>query len=506
MGDSACLMHGFSYASAIPNQSKQGNPMRVLGESVSFGRFMSETEPLSWDKWSSFSHKKYVEEAARYAQPGSVAQKKAFFEAHYKKIAAQKAAAAAAALLEQENAARAEAEGAILNLEVDVDAKNSSVDIISGNEEGSEKRVSVTLSENLENQDITSWSEGNGTPQMERPLLKESCVGSEDISSAMSKKKSGFSSLKSSIRRKTWKVPSTPVKPVTPQLKKENNVSQSAKKCSVGSMDKKRPSPKSLRGLISLTPIKEPDKEPVSAAKKAASSGIPPSFSRTPKDCRTPLRTPIVAAANGLAKYSASTPRSENRRMKTKTPTDDPSDPGSKTAGPKWHILSTVYTKSLTACRNKLQSPASSTPFMLRTEERAVKRKQKLEEKFNTNEEQKEQLQKTIKEKAGNEIKKLSYSFCFKARPLPDFYKERETSINQMKKTPVTRPQTAVLGRSNSKKQHDTGTVSMPSPPPPPKSSTKNPSKKNAANPSRFLTTSLPQRITHENRSPNIQH
>lgn len=34
------------------------------------------------------------------------------------------------------------------------------------------------------------------------------------------------------------------------------------------------------------------------------------------------------------------------------------------------------YTKSLTACRNKLQSPASSTPFMLRTEERAAKRKQ----------------------------------------------------------------------------------------------------------------------------------
>lgn len=125
-------------------------------------------------------------------------------------------------------------------------------------------------------------------------LMQESCVGSEEISSATSKKKSGLSSLKSSIRRKTWKVPSTPIKPVTPHFKKDNNVSQSTKKSSVESMDKKRPSPKSLRGLINLIPIKEPDKVPVSVAKKAASSGLTPSFSRTPKDCRTPLRTPIV--------------------------------------------------------------------------------------------------------------------------------------------------------------------------------------------------------------------
>lgn len=56
------------------------------------------SESLSWEKWSSFSHNRYVEEAERFSRPGSVAQKKAFFEAHYKKLAAQKAAA----LLEQQ--------------------------------------------------------------------------------------------------------------------------------------------------------------------------------------------------------------------------------------------------------------------------------------------------------------------------------------------------------------------------------------------------------------------
>lgn len=114
MEESACLMHAFSYVSGICHEAKEGNPMHSLGESISFGRFMSES--LSWEKWSSFSNNRYVEEAERYARPGSVAQKKAFFEAHYKRIAAKKAAA----LLEQANAAEnnapeAEYEGCVDN-------------------------------------------------------------------------------------------------------------------------------------------------------------------------------------------------------------------------------------------------------------------------------------------------------------------------------------------------------------------------------------------------------
>ncbi|KAL5974298.1 hypothetical protein ACLOJK_030962 [Asimina triloba] len=67
----------------------------VVEESVSFGRFTGES--LSWDRWSSFSQNKYMEEAEKCSTPGSVAEKKAYFEAHYKKVAAQKAE-----LLEQE--------------------------------------------------------------------------------------------------------------------------------------------------------------------------------------------------------------------------------------------------------------------------------------------------------------------------------------------------------------------------------------------------------------------
>jgi len=68
-------------------ESAASNPS--LQVSVSFGRF--ENDSLSWERWSSFSPNKYLEEVEKCATPGSVAQKKAYFEAHYKKIAARKA-------------------------------------------------------------------------------------------------------------------------------------------------------------------------------------------------------------------------------------------------------------------------------------------------------------------------------------------------------------------------------------------------------------------------------
>ncbi|XP_009339664.2 protein WVD2-like 7 isoform X2 [Pyrus x bretschneideri] len=51
--------------------------------SISFGRF--ENEVLSWEKRSSFSHNRYVEEVEKCLKPGSVIERKAYFEAHFKK-------------------------------------------------------------------------------------------------------------------------------------------------------------------------------------------------------------------------------------------------------------------------------------------------------------------------------------------------------------------------------------------------------------------------------------
>lgn len=98
---SACLVRSFSQPySSTSQDTEEGDPLRrALTASVSFGRFMSES--LTWEKWSSFTQNRYKEEIEKYSKPGSVAEKKAYFEAHYKKKAAQKAAAS----LEEQNIA-----------------------------------------------------------------------------------------------------------------------------------------------------------------------------------------------------------------------------------------------------------------------------------------------------------------------------------------------------------------------------------------------------------------
>ncbi|KAJ6313340.1 hypothetical protein OIU77_014778 [Salix suchowensis] len=84
MGES--LVAASSYEDKIGGTNASDPALQV---SVSFGRF--ENDSLSWDKWSSFSQNKYLEEVEKCATPGSVAEKRAYFEAHYKKIAARKA-------------------------------------------------------------------------------------------------------------------------------------------------------------------------------------------------------------------------------------------------------------------------------------------------------------------------------------------------------------------------------------------------------------------------------
>lgn len=55
----------------------------TISDSISFGRF--EKESLSWERRSSFSHNRYLEEVEKFSKPGSVNEKKAYFEAHFKK-------------------------------------------------------------------------------------------------------------------------------------------------------------------------------------------------------------------------------------------------------------------------------------------------------------------------------------------------------------------------------------------------------------------------------------
>ncbi|KAG4208413.1 hypothetical protein ERO13_A03G130400v2 [Gossypium hirsutum] len=284
MEESACLVRSFSNPADISREVKEGNPIRALTESISFGRFMSE--PLAWEKWSTFSHNRYLEEVEKFSKPGSVAQKKAFFEAHYKRRAAMRAAA----LLEQANVVTNDASqmGTINAASVDplshTDLANSdaslSADQLEKNVSNAEiiNTVGVyagNLSVVRENTDITNAEQGPAV--MEEDVNMEKCDQIEnseafengDIhskimatpkilpkdcadpknSTSSSKKRRTNSSSKSSVPSRTSKLPLHPSKRMaSAQAKSDANVAKSAG----NSNDKKKTIPNSLHMSINV--------------------------------------------------------------------------------------------------------------------------------------------------------------------------------------------------------------------------------------------------------------
>lgn len=128
----------------------------MMQGSITSSEFMSES--LGCEKWSHVCKKRYVEEAKSYTQPGSVAEKKAFFDAYYMKIAAQKAAAAA--LLEQEKAVAAAANAH--------DVTSKDIDFATGG------NMLDANTKNIESLDIKNHEDSVSVcaSQIERSLLK----------------------------------------------------------------------------------------------------------------------------------------------------------------------------------------------------------------------------------------------------------------------------------------------------------------------------------------------
>ncbi|XP_061975602.1 protein WVD2-like 7 isoform X1 [Populus nigra] len=546
MGDTTCVMQPFSYAAGISNDAKEGNPTHALGQSISFGRFMSDS--LSWEKWSSFSNNRYVEEAEKFSRPGSVAQKKAFFEAHYRNLAARKAAA----LLEQANAEASnvqepENEGGIpdkttqdsltvatnsqeagdreevyvqqVNSEAsfvaDDNTRTSNVDMerfessnVEEVEPSAENEILVencvkieTLNQivKVDNKEEVKEMELSVSKQMEKPLLKD-FMSCKDDAASMSKKKPAVSSSKSSIYDKASKLPSTPAKPApSVRAKKENTATPISKKSALESVERRKPTPKSTHKSMNFTPAREFNRITSSIIRKIDNSRVG-SHSKSSKDCPTPSRTPMMMVSIAESKHPLATPQSEKRRAKTPL---HPSTSGSKTVRSKWHFLPKDCSMFMTSSRNRSQSPSASIPFSFRTEERAARRKEKLEEKFNAYQAQKVQLQVTLKEKAETELKRLRQSLCFKARPLPDFYKQRVAPNNQMEKVPLTHSESPEPGRKMTPSKIRSASQL------PQWSSLKNSGSKDAMQKKSDNPRSLASRLKaspHENTSPNIQH
>ncbi|CAN7048654.1 unnamed protein product [Brassica rapa subsp. trilocularis] len=351
MGESACLMQPFSYA------APQGDSLGALGQSVSFGRFMSEK--LDWEKWSSFpTQNRYVAEIERYSRPGSVAQKKAFFEAHYKKLAAARKAAAEEALLLRQLT--------------------------------SDELVPVQ-------EDIIGVGKKESDPVLEIPrasLDAEMKVVAEKVSMSgnrQSDEKENRGKDKSKINGKGSTVKEEQQKKKYKEAQPKSSTKPRVSKLNISERTPSQKPSSNKSSSYNFTPAKEFNRLVSMIRKIDGSTRASSSSKLQTKECKTPLRTPSSnnkVSAKGIVEDSLfTTPLSSNRREVT-------------------HQVLKVNAELM-----------------------ILLPRQTLEEKFKATEAQKEKERNVEKEES-----KLRQRLCFKAKPLPNFYKQRPQSTDQTKK------------------------------------------------------------------------
>ncbi|XP_022775619.1 protein WVD2-like 7 [Durio zibethinus] len=334
MGESACLVRSFSNPVDMSNEAKEGDPIQALTESVSFGRFMSES--LAWEKWSTFSHNRYLEEVEKFSKPGSVAQKKAYFEAHYKRRAAMRAAA----LLEQANTVTNDASqmGTInatpvdFSLTTDSANSNTSLAVNQREKDVSDAEVASTadvgagnLNVERENMDVSNLERGQAVMEqgvnMENNTQVENSKALENVdnhgmiiatlykqiphtectdqkNSTPSSKKRGTNSLSKSST--TSRAPKLPLHPSKQVASEQARSVASVAKSTVNTNVKKKTIPNSLHMSINFA----------SGASKTSKPLL-----RMPKDSSTPLRTPTRALKKAGDQENLA-PSSEKRTIK----------------------------------------------------------------------------------------------------------------------------------------------------------------------------------------------
>ncbi|XP_030449637.1 protein WVD2-like 7 isoform X2 [Syzygium oleosum] len=511
MGESACLRRSFSHPSDASREAAPGDPIRALTESVSFGRFMSES--LAWEKWSTFSHNRYLEEVEKFSKPGSVAQKRAYFEAHYKKKAATQATSQIEEVgepnsdvprLEDIHTRGVESTGESESAKADtLDAhdenlKKDSVEAMltsSGDKDesnpmnerskleiaevASPENVKAELAEKLlspsedqshfDNPEFTA----NSTASQKINVPDQAPVDQQILTSC--EKKQALSSSKSSTQSRALRLPPPHAKAMTSMQPRgprhvNNTVPNSQTQTVRSSVKEYRSSSKSLHMSINLASLGG------SSTKMSSQQFLQV---RKNEECNA---SPKIEKDNSIA-LKAQTRASLRKSVCSAIPaSQDRSSKCASTNGSK--------ARSTTVC----------SPFSFRSEERAAKRKEKQEEKNPVMKAEVQPLQ-TYKGKAQQDVRKLQHGFGFKAKKNDELCQGSQSPCPHSKCS-LTRPQPSKLDGQ----------------PTPDKCQRSRPSQRikiNAESPnhvnrkiSQSTTnhrTFLPQRNVQENASPNIQ-
>ncbi|KAK4283505.1 hypothetical protein QN277_000449 [Acacia crassicarpa] len=513
MGESTCLLRSFSNPTDISTcMAEKVDPMRLLGESISFGRYMSEG--LDWEKWSVFSHKRYVEEAEKFSKPGSVAEKKAYFEAHYKKKASQKAAASVQ-----------EADGS-LNSSIQMNSKeNINVTVIEQHE-----KYGVSYADTDEDKldiqqcevEISKVVLPKDMPQplVDNPKVKNSVmVGNsyqfDNVEKVAEPKVEKLRDRGNPGQVKAREVKSSPKsstkaivsKPLYSPVERKAAVQPRSRISSVpnskrtvrGSAEKKRLSTRSLHMSINLPSCAGETSKTASVLQQKRMRKINLNSPNVSRDQPVASRT-SVRAIRDLFNRASMNPQSEGRRTERLL---NKSVCKGVSASAELSSPSVVCPKSPSSRRP--QTTTTSSPFRFRTEGRVAKRKEFFQRMDETKSKEVErmQLQRKSKEKTDHDHKKLQQWTGFKPKQKEDKNGGLHLPSNEMKKTSLTQPQSLKSG-SNAASSTSYGKNSRNSWRPPTSISTPKRVTEKMNQKWRGSITSL-SKVRQENAPPNVQ-
>ncbi|KAJ0962792.1 hypothetical protein J5N97_027914 [Dioscorea zingiberensis] len=363
--------------------------------SISFGRF--ESESLSWERKSSFSHNRYLEEVEKCSTPGSVNQKKAYFEAHFKKKPLQDQL-----LVESKDGAQCPSEDSIQDATIepvdhaDVHQAQTGQDAILSHEKDS--AVVVKQKNGKEHGVMEGFPEVDGLSQ--RSVSEKNSYPSSRKMKEISK----ISKVKATDQQKAAQTKvkaQLPPNPMPSKNSTEKNQPHSGKEFI-----------KTLRKMRDELRTKSEEQPPMSVLPATVSG------SKTPK-----------SEDSGSLKGEA---RQENRRSKQDT-------------GPA-------------KTENKQRTAAFSFRSNERAEKRK-EFSMKMEEKFRAKEAETIEILARTQEKTEAEIKQLRRSLNFKATPMPSFYHGTHPTRASDGKKMITQPNasTKLQSQYKNKTKNDSG-------------------------------------------------
>ncbi|KAJ0669601.1 putative protein WVD2-like 7 [Helianthus annuus] len=451
-----CLMRSVSQPLFASREFKEGDPLRALTTSVSFGRFMNE--PLDWERWSSFSHNRIREDVQKHSRPGAVAEKKAFFEAYFNRFASKKSAkppkkenrppnyspqthvSPVTISNDKENHPPTVAtdenmrnNGAESEITSNQDVSSPSPNLVLPKTENVDDIISntclveqeKTLTENVSSLIVPSNTEMEREISLnedvdeianvdEKPSTNLVCSQISDVEENVSsdKETEEETTSKKDVCSATTNLLISEVKNIDDIISSGGQVEQ--EKTSTGNVSSEKRCSEVKISISNQSSHVDRNKKRQIKDKKATQtkteiSSVKSSSRKAPIPEIHPKNqifkhNPMVASVNGIKKNTHALPKPENKRSR---PLLERLVNGNKTVVPKAN--STNHSDASIASTKKPRSVTVPSSFSFKSDERAAKRKQffqKLEEK------------PKLKEKARSDDKKLRWSTAVEAKPI----------------------------------------------------------------------------------------